>query len=636
MNLSKGTVVGKYRLEAPLAQGGMGAVWMAKHIRLGTPVAVKFLAPALAGSRKSLARFEREAHAATVIQSPHVIQVHDFGVEGETPYLVMELLHGENLAARLQRHKRLSLDEAARILIQVGKALRRAHAAGIVHRDIKPGNLFLAYDDDEEIVKILDFGIAKTTDTPVPEQTEPGTMLGSPNYMSPEQAAGDKTVDHRSDLWSMAVVLYQAVTGELPFQGHTMGNVLKKVFIEAPPRVADIAPDLPAELDDFFQRALAKKRHERFQHIDEMVLAFVAVAAPDQSIPPPSLRYASRRGPQAYTDSQEPCCSEPTPRSREMEEHVAGLREELGIPTVRLGPRASEPPPAEVVRFVEIRVSGPAAGDDTEDTPPPQASPRPPVGAFATSSPPSDPAPQARPSAPSLATSMPDATPSGVTSTAARAADTDRDLSNSVTLHKRAAGRRRLASMLPWLVVAAMLAVPLFFALFRSADGVTPERAGAAVIVGADPGAAVGGAPRVESPGLAPSVSPAPTVASPAPTASAGVGAEGGEGLEGLEGLEGGDEGRAAEAAQTADPATGSAGAKAARLGGADGARSPASAAEALSEGDVYDEPPAGGAPERRHGKSAASSPEATSGPPKNNDARSPKGAPTAPEKRWF
>ena len=323
MNLNKGTLVGKYRLESPLAQGGMGAVWRARHVGLGTPVAGKFLAPALAGSRKSLARFEREAHAATVIQSPHVIQVHDFGVEGETPYLVMELLHGENLGARLQRNKRLSIVETARILIQVGRALRRAHAAGIVHRDIKPGNLFLAYDDEEEIVKILDFGIAKTVDTPVPEQTEPGTMLGSPNYMSPEQAAGDRTVDHRSDLWSMAVVLYQTITGELPFQGPTMGNVLKKVFIEAPPRVTTIVPDLPPELDDFFHKALAKKRHERFQTIDEMVVAFVSVAAPDQAIPPSSLRHASRGEPAPREIPEEPVYCEresrdtdPDPRNR--------------------------------------------------------------------------------------------------------------------------------------------------------------------------------------------------------------------------------------------------------------------------------------------------------------------------------
>lgn len=288
MNIAKGAVVGKYRLETPLAQGGMGAVWMARHVRLGNAVAVKFLAAALVSSRRSLARFEREARAATTIHSPHVIHVQDFGVEGDTPYLVMEFLEGENLGSRLSRVSRMSLEEAARVLVQVGKALRRAHAVGIVHRDLKPGNLFLTVEDDEEVVKVLDFGIAKETDKNTSDQTEPGTMLGSPNYMSPEQAAGDRTVDHRSDLWSMGVVLYQMVTGVLPFRGHNIGSVLKKVFLEDPPRMAAVAPDLPEELDAFFRKALAKRRDDRFQHIEEMVEDFVNIAAPDLVMPPSS------------------------------------------------------------------------------------------------------------------------------------------------------------------------------------------------------------------------------------------------------------------------------------------------------------------------------------------------------------
>jgi serine/threonine protein kinase len=127
----------------------------------------------------------------------------------------------------------------------------------------------------------------------VVEQTAPGTMLGSPNYVSPEQAAGDSSVDHRSDLWSMAVVLYQMVTGVLPFRGPSMGSVLKKVFMEAPPRIADVAPDLPSELDAFFDKALAKRRTERFATIDEMVRAFLEIAAPDLEAPQSSLRVPS-------------------------------------------------------------------------------------------------------------------------------------------------------------------------------------------------------------------------------------------------------------------------------------------------------------------------------------------------------
>jgi serine/threonine protein kinase len=139
------------------------------------------------------------------------------------------------------------------------------------------------------MVKILDFGIAKEPDTPVVEQTDPGTILGSPSYVSPEQAADDGSIDHRSDLWSMAIVLYQMLTGVLPFSGPTMGSVLRKVFMEPPPRMADVAPDLPPELDAFFDKALAKRPSERFSSIDEMLHAFLAIAAPDLEAPVSSL-----------------------------------------------------------------------------------------------------------------------------------------------------------------------------------------------------------------------------------------------------------------------------------------------------------------------------------------------------------
>jgi serine/threonine protein kinase len=289
MILVTGATVGKYRLDSPLAEGGTGSVWSARHIELGKPVAVKLLSPALVGSKGSLARFKREAHTAAAIQSCHVVRVLDFGVESDTPYLVMELLHGEDLGARLTAAKRLTLERAAVILIQVAKGLRHAHMAGVVHRDLKPSNLFLAVIEDEEMVKILDFGIAKEPDTPVVEQTDPGTILGSPSYVSPEQAADDGSIDHRSDLWSMAIVLYQMLTGVLPFSGPTMGSVLRKVFMEPPPRMADVAPDLPPELDAFFDKALAKRPSERFASIDEMLHAFLAIAAPDLEAPVSSL-----------------------------------------------------------------------------------------------------------------------------------------------------------------------------------------------------------------------------------------------------------------------------------------------------------------------------------------------------------
>ncbi|XXY46931.1 serine/threonine-protein kinase [Sorangium sp. So ce269] len=163
MHLGAGSVlIGKYRLERPLSRGGMGSIWVARHLQLGTPVAVKFMDPAYAESPAFRTRFEREARAAAQLRTPHVVQVHDFGFHESVPYLVMELLQGEDLNARLQRRGRLPLLEAHRILAQTGKALRSAHDAGLVHRDLKPANLFLARVDgeDEDMVKLLDFGIA--------------------------------------------------------------------------------------------------------------------------------------------------------------------------------------------------------------------------------------------------------------------------------------------------------------------------------------------------------------------------------------------------------------------------------------------------------------------------------------------
>jgi serine/threonine protein kinase len=292
MRIEAGTVIAeKYRLEAPLARGGMGSVWIARHVTLGSRLAVKFLDPTLAKSAAFVARFEAEARAAASIESPHVVHVQDFGLEEGTPYLVMELLRGEDLRTRLRRRGRLTLAECAELLVQVGKALRRAHAAGIVHRDIKPGNLFLARLDDDEVLKVLDFGIAKQARTAVGESTKTGELIGTPHYVSPEQARGDKDVDHRTDVWAVGVIAYKMVTGELPFPGDGFGKVLSSVLTETPRPVRAIVPSLPEPLDGFFARALAKKREERFQSVRELVDAFVVIVrtdAPEDSISPPS------------------------------------------------------------------------------------------------------------------------------------------------------------------------------------------------------------------------------------------------------------------------------------------------------------------------------------------------------------
>lgn len=279
-------IAGKYQLDAPIARGGMGMVWSARHIKLGSRIAVKFVDPHFAKTPTFLARFEREARAAALIDSPHVVHVQDFGIEDGTPYLVMELLTGEDLGARLRRVRRIPFADTARILAQAGHALRRAHEAGIIHRDLKPANLFLAQVYEQEVVKVLDFGIAKETASPVGETTTTGEVIGSPHYMGPEQARADKDIDHRSDLWSVGVLLYRMLTGVLPFPGDVMGAILAKVFVDPPPPVASVAPDLPPALDDFFAKALAKRKEDRFQTIDELVAAFWAIAEVFADLPP--------------------------------------------------------------------------------------------------------------------------------------------------------------------------------------------------------------------------------------------------------------------------------------------------------------------------------------------------------------
>jgi eukaryotic-like serine/threonine-protein kinase len=273
-------IAGKYRLEGQLAEGGMGSVWVGRHCDLDLPVAVKFMGPECASSEEGRIRFEREAKAAAFLQSPHVVNVQDYGVDDGLAYIVMELLVGEDLEERLHRVKRLSLEDTLNILTQAAKALRRAQELGIVHRDIKPENFFLATGDDgDEHLKVLDFGIAKETGPVLlaKKGTNTGQIIGSPHYMSPEHVRGARDIDHRADLWSLGVILFQAMTGRLPFAGDNVGDVMAKIVADPIPRPTEVAPDLPAALDDFFKKALARDRNERFQTAREMAEAFAEI-----------------------------------------------------------------------------------------------------------------------------------------------------------------------------------------------------------------------------------------------------------------------------------------------------------------------------------------------------------------------
>jgi serine/threonine-protein kinase len=265
-------IADRFRLVRPLGEGGMGAVWLATHIRLQIPCAVKFMRPEVAAEPAYRSRFDREAVAAAQIRSPHVVHILDHGVWEGAPYIAMEYLEGEDLAQRLARQGTLAPAEMARIVAQVARALSRAHAVGLVHRDLKPGNIFLARDDDRELVKVLDFGIAKLSGPATGSQTRTGAVLGTPYYMSPEQAQGTKAVDHRTDLWALGVVVFQCLTGQLPFVSDAFGDLVLKIIVEEIPVPSKIAA-VPPGFDAWWARAVARDPAARFQSAKEMAEA---------------------------------------------------------------------------------------------------------------------------------------------------------------------------------------------------------------------------------------------------------------------------------------------------------------------------------------------------------------------------
>ncbi len=282
MTPAGGQVIGgKYRLERPLAEGGMGVVWIARHIELDVEVALKFISDQDSeGADRARARFKREAKAAAQLKSPYVAHVYDYGVEQSMPYIAMEMLEGQSLAEFMEHHGPLSPLQATPLVEQLCRGLQAAHAKGIVHRDLKPSNVFIARMEDQEVVKILDFGIAKLTGTRLErsERTKSGVVLGSPFYMSPEQAEGSG-VDGRTDLWAAAVLLFEMLTGSNPFERDYLEQSVVAVCAGPLPVPSDFAPSLSAQVDRFFEIALARAPAGRFQTAPKFSEAFAAVAA---------------------------------------------------------------------------------------------------------------------------------------------------------------------------------------------------------------------------------------------------------------------------------------------------------------------------------------------------------------------
>ncbi len=283
-------VTANVRLVRRLGQGGMGSIWVGHHGGLDTEVAVKFVASQLAQNNPdALRRFEREARAAAKIKSPHVVHTYDHGVmQSGVPYIVMELLQGESLGDRLERGKALKLRETAIVVQHIAKALTQAHKLGIVHRDIKPDNVFLvAHDDDDPFVKVLDFGIAKNQSLPSDNVTATGALLGTPRYMSPEQLRSTKSAGPSADLWALAVVAYEAMVGKPPFVGDTLATLIlaiTSVDFAPPSSVKHLRP----ALDSWFARALDPEPEARFGTAKELARSFWRAAVDEAAVSPGS------------------------------------------------------------------------------------------------------------------------------------------------------------------------------------------------------------------------------------------------------------------------------------------------------------------------------------------------------------
>ncbi len=284
-------VADRYRVLGLLGEGGMGAVYFAEHTLIGRKVALKRLHPELATDANSVARFQREARAAAAIGHRHIVEVLDLGYGADgAPFLIMEYLRGQSLAELLRKEARLAPARACRIVGQVLAALAAVHDSKIVHRDLKPDNVFLVRRRaDPDFVKVLDFGISKMNidDDEGLKLTKTGVMLGTPYYMSPEQARGMKVVDRRVDIYAIGVILYEALSGELPHRAENYHALLLQILAKEPTPLAERAPGVPPELADVVHRAMAKNPAERFQSARSMQLALVPHGASPPDAPRP-------------------------------------------------------------------------------------------------------------------------------------------------------------------------------------------------------------------------------------------------------------------------------------------------------------------------------------------------------------
>jgi len=281
------TLLGRYSITRKIGQGGMGAVYEATHTLIGKRVAVKVLLDKYARKEQVVARLEQEARLASSIGHEHIIDITDFGQtdDGRT-FVVMEFLEGESLAELLNREGPLPEERILDIATQTVSALGAAHAKGIVHRDVKPENVFLLRRKDRDYVKVVDFGISKSLrasdagEEHSPRLTQTGMVLGTPLYMSPEQARGDEELDHRIDIYAVGVIMYELATGRVPFTGTNYLSIISQVLNDDPRPPRELRPELSDELEAIILKALAKDSDQRYQSTGEM-LADLSVLADD-------------------------------------------------------------------------------------------------------------------------------------------------------------------------------------------------------------------------------------------------------------------------------------------------------------------------------------------------------------------
>lgn len=346
------TLRGTYRILNVLDQGGMGVVFEAEHARLRKRLVVKVLARHLVGDAHALARFNREAEIVSHLQHPHIVQVFDFDTtEDGQPYIVMERLQGESLASRLERERCLSVTETVRIAYQASSGLAAAHRASIVHRDLKPANIFLVdMPGQGTLVKLLDFGISKRG--AARGLTGEFDILGTPDYMAPEQALGKTAqVDHRGDQYALAVITYEMLTGRTPFGGEDVMEVLQQVIGKEPEPVERVAPHVPPAVGEVLRRAMAKDPADRFASTTEFAAALVTAAG--SSLPPPTEPLGI-----GLSEPAAPRTSAAPAAPREPSEHPdgrdqTGLRERTDSPNATAPTLAGSPSALEVSRALQ-------------------------------------------------------------------------------------------------------------------------------------------------------------------------------------------------------------------------------------------------------------------------------------------